>query len=138
MQSPGYPPMPRVLSVRQPHASAFFYADPRKDVENRRWPTDYRGALFIHAALTEDPDWKKSPNADLLSALPADMVARRGVIMGMVQLTGCVRDSDSRWALPGYHHWVMQYPASFPGRVVEERGRLRLWIPDTTWLRRMS
>jgi hypothetical protein len=38
-----------ILTVRQPWASAIFHAG--KDIENRVWPTDYRGRLWIHAGL---------------------------------------------------------------------------------------
>lgn len=38
------------LSVRDPWARAMFYGKPLKDVENRRWSTDYRGDLLIHVS----------------------------------------------------------------------------------------
>lgn len=39
---------PRILSVRQPWA--FAIARGWKPIENRSWPTDYRGPLLIHAS----------------------------------------------------------------------------------------
>lgn len=43
----------KLLTVRQPWASCFF-AVPMKVIENRRWPTKYRGRLWIHAAKEDD------------------------------------------------------------------------------------
>ena len=54
----------RILSVRQPYASAFFDSrtNRRKFVENRTWvpPGGYRGLLFIHASSL---DRRPSPAA---------------------------------------------------------------------------
>jgi hypothetical protein len=43
---------PVALSVRQPWAWAIVSG--YKDVENRSWPTNYRGTLFIHAGQRLD------------------------------------------------------------------------------------
>ncbi|MFG2794304.1 hypothetical protein [Streptomyces sp. NPDC048419] len=40
----------RALTLWQPWASCIVYATKR--VENRRWATDYRGWLLIHAGAT--------------------------------------------------------------------------------------
>jgi len=38
------------LTIKQPWAWAFFAdSENRKDVENRRWRTNYRGRGYIHA-----------------------------------------------------------------------------------------
>lgn len=132
MQNRDFPP-PRVLSVRQPHAAAFFYADPPKDIENRGWRASYTGALFIHAAIREDPHWRRSPMADVLAALPVAALAVRGAIIGMCELTSYTRDSSSPWAVPGLWHW--QIEAIFPMLEIAERGRLSLWVPESAWLR---
>jgi hypothetical protein len=65
----------RVLTVRQPRASAITYAG--KDVENRTWPTRYRGLLCIHAGMTVEPD----------DVLPPGTPVPRGAIIGHVTLT---------------------------------------------------
>jgi hypothetical protein len=51
-------PGPRVLSIRQPWAWAI--ASGRKKVENRKWSTQYRGTVYIHASSRLDRhgmDW---------------------------------------------------------------------------------
>lgn len=132
MQHADYPP-PRALTVRQPNASAFFYADPAKDVENRSWPTAYRGPLFIHAAMRDAPHWQRSAMAGALAAIPAHARAVHGAIIGLVELTGCVRDSGSPWAIPGRWHWTIE--PVFPMLDIAERGQLNLWVPQSAWLR---
>jgi len=107
----------RILTVRQPWASAIIYAG--KDVENRRWTTKYRGRLYIHAGMQVDAD----------DVLPRDTPAPRGAIIGHVELVGIVTDSASRWAEAGQYHWVLgaAVPLAAP---VPARGRLGLWSPD--------
>lgn len=39
---------PKALSIRQPWADAIIWHD--KDVENRNWPTKFRGPFCIHAS----------------------------------------------------------------------------------------
>src|SRR5690242_9023233 len=42
----------RIISIRQPWAALIVHGF--KDVENRTWPTRYRGAVLIHASLRPD------------------------------------------------------------------------------------
>ena len=42
----------KVLSIRQPWAQ--LVASGAKDVENRTWPTRYRGPVLIHASQRAD------------------------------------------------------------------------------------
>ena len=132
MHHSDYPP-PRALSVRQPWASALFYATPRKNVENRSWRTNFRGPLFVHASLRTDPNWESSPMAAALAEIPPEVTAIRGAILGMVELSGIVRDADSPWARRGAWHW--QVEEIFPMIEIAEPGRLSLWVPDFSWLR---
>lgn len=69
----------RVLSVRQPFASAFFDSRPgrTKFIENRTWrpPSDYSGPIFIHASSLD-----RKPKPDELDPPtegcdPADVTA---------------------------------------------------------------
>lgn len=108
--------MDRVLTLKQPHASAIFDG---KNVENRTWSTNYRGRLWIHAGLSVDR-----------SMLPANWDGLpRGVILGHVDLVDVVRDSDSMWAEPGCFHWVLENPMSI--EPIAHRGGqgLRRFIP---------
>ena len=93
----------KCLSVKQPWAALIVSGI--KDVENRSWPTSYRGRILIHAA--------KQP--DRLAVLPKfkGTVLPRvegvyGAIIGSVEVVDCVRDHASRWAQPDQWHWLLR------------------------------
>jgi hypothetical protein len=108
--------MAKVLTVRQPWASAIIWAG--KDVENRSWPTSYRGRLYVHAGMRlEDED-----------VLPADVPVPRGCIIGYVDLVDVMTGSQSRWAEPGQYHWLLANPVPLP-EPLPCKGALGLWNP---------
>jgi hypothetical protein len=74
-----------------------------KDVENRSWSTPYRGSLAIHAGMLLDASICKTLGLD-------SATVKTGVILGMVDLVDCVRDSESRWAEPAMYHWLLRNP----------------------------
>lgn len=99
------------ISIRQPWAWAIIHAG--KDIENRDWPTRFRGPVCIHAAkgMTRDE------YEDCLAAvhhisrghpfpsgltLPSFDALDRGGIVGTAEITGCVSDSDSPWFFGKY------------------------------------
>ena len=113
----------KVLTVRQPWASAIVQG--LKDVENRTWPTKYRGELLIHAGSAKPSKELIATYEQLYGALPEDMVY--GAIVGKVTVNGCVVDSDSHWAFENHWHWELSdaveiepFPCS---------GQLSLWTP---------
>ena len=58
-------------------------------------------------------------------ALPG-VTAPRGVILGLVRLVGCVRDSTSSWAIPGLWHWLLADAVPLP-EPVPCKGAQGLW-----------
>ena len=73
------------LSLKQPWATLLVYG--RKFIEVRRWPTDRRGRILIHAAGISDPRpeaWKHLPE-ELQEA-----ARLTGGIIGAAELTGCL------------------------------------------------
>jgi hypothetical protein len=97
------PDGPRVLTVKQPWAGMIIHGG--RDVENRSWRTRYTGLLLIYAAVDPDPAGMEFAET---SGITVPLEYR--VIVGSVQLTGCVRDSASRWAAPGSWHWLLEQP----------------------------
>jgi hypothetical protein len=97
------------LTVREPWATAIIHLG--KSIENRSWPTNHRGRIWIHAANkppdstdygdlleiidhTEDPDRfytqdEDDPDAgDILDQF--DFHAHLGCIIGSVEVADCV------------------------------------------------
>jgi hypothetical protein len=92
-----------VLSIRQPWAWLIVHGG--KDIENRSWPTKFRGLFLIHAgkgctrqeyadagAFAWCNDVAPPPLADL----------QRGGIVGVAEIVDCVSDSDSDWFVGDY------------------------------------
>ena len=124
----------RVLTVRQPHAHLLVHGSPNtglKDVENRSKPTRYRGTLLIQASAKVDQAAYTEYIAEGVELPPAEDLVT-GAIIGSVQVTGCVRDSRSRWAIPGYWHWLTAAPhAADP--VIPCKGQLSMFGAPDGW-----
>ncbi len=111
----------KALTVRQPWASLIMAGI--KDVENRTWPTSYRGPLVIHAGLGLDHD-AFTVHGRLLDELP------RGVVLGTVELVGCVRGHPSPWAEADCWNWLVADPRPLAAPV-PAKGKLGMWdVPD--------
>ncbi|HZR35695.1 MAG TPA: ASCH domain-containing protein [Nevskia sp.] len=88
----------KALSILQPWAWAI--AQGYKDVENRRWPTKYRGWFLIHAGKT----WSYEQDDDLAACMEqfpqlpwASTTFQRGGAIGIAQIVACVEQHNSRW-----------------------------------------
>ncbi len=55
-----------------------------------------------------------------------------GAIIGSVQVTGCVRDSRSRWAIRGYWHWLTAAPR-VANPVIPIKGQLSMFAAPDGW-----
>lgn len=123
--------MVKALTLHQPWAWATIYGG--KDVENRRWRTRHRGPLLIHAGMGADPD---GPAAVLKTiadphvfAHPRSAWDARGLVIGLVFLADILTDSPSQWAIPGWYHWVFEFPSAIDPPI-PQRGRPGLWTPS--------
>jgi len=86
------------LSIRQPWAWLITHG--HKDIENRNWKTNRRGKIFIHASkgmTKRDYDEAKLFVTPTGITLPPITQLERGGIVGSVEITGCVSQSDSFW-----------------------------------------
>lgn len=93
----------KCLTVCQPFASLIMLPDDddrAKRVENRTWPTSYRGLMLIHAGKSKE--W--------LDGYQWDEPLVLGAILGICRLSDCVRKGDSvseeRWKwLRAHEHY---------------------------------
>jgi len=104
--------LPQVaLSIRQPWAWAIVYAG--KDIENRDWPTKFRGPVCIHAAkgMTKDEfnafmrtihDVSLTRPFPEGASVPHSSALERGGIIGVAEIVDCVDRSDSPWFFGRY------------------------------------
>jgi hypothetical protein len=102
----------RILTVRNPWAYAIIHMG--KCIENRKWSTDYRGPVAIHAGKQLDP----SAFAEILDItgfdVPAAGAEPLGAIIGVVDLVDAHDAHDpaecSQWAQEGAKHLVLANP----------------------------
>jgi len=87
------------LSIKQPWA--WLIANGFKDIENRTWPTNYRGPVLIHAGKSVDRgayDWIASTIPDAAAArIPVISTLPKGGIVGYAEIIDCVANSQSKW-----------------------------------------
>lgn len=119
------------LSIRQPWASLILKAG--KDIENRCWPTKYRGRILIHAAkgCTRDELDDALDFAELACGVRYTVDLKtipRGGIVGSVEIVDCVKHSASRWFI-GDYGFVLRDPRPLPFR--PWKGQLGFFgVPD--------
>src|SRR5215469_18557457 len=77
----------KILSIRQPWA--YLITRGSKNIENRSWPTNYRGPVLIHASLKID----KQPCVD--HGLDPTKLETGGVV-GIAEIVDCVTTHRSR------------------------------------------
>lgn len=106
----------KALSIRQPWAWAIVHA--LKDIENRTWPTSYRGPVLIHAAkgmtraeYADVAEFLQEFNPPI--ALPPFEALDRGGLVGIADITGCVQESPSPWFF-GPHGFKLENVRSLP------------------------
>lgn len=104
--------LPRfALSIRQPWAWAIIFAG--KDIENRDWPTRFRGPVCIHAAKGMT-NRELAEFCEFFDDLPGPRYGRggplvphkddliRGGIIGVAEIVDCVEESASPWFFGRY------------------------------------
>jgi hypothetical protein len=104
----------KALSIRQPWAWAILRAGKR--IENRSWPTRFRGPVLIHAGVYKPKQQDVDDfNAAFFKAVPSiedrkricpqfteALSLYRGGIVGRAVIVDCVSQSDSPWFFGPY------------------------------------
>lgn len=110
----GLPPL--AISIRQPWVHCIL--EHGKNIENRSWPTKFRGHVCLHAAkgmkvgefndcmdFVDDIlplDSQMAVASRRASALDASSIHRRGGIVAIAQIVDCVTSSKSPWFMGQY------------------------------------
>ncbi len=93
----------KALSVRQPWAWLIVHG--HKDIENRTWPTRFRGRVLIHASkgMTR-AEYEDAADFAYFHGGVQQMTTfeemERGGIVGVATITDCTDNSGSRWHMP--------------------------------------
>lgn len=130
----------KAISIRQPWAWAILSAG--KDIENRDWPTRFRGPVLIHASkgmtLDEYEGFVDTCRAarnldDRVKGyihIPDFDELQRGGIVGQAEIVDCVEASPSPW-FAGRYGFVLRNPKPLPFRPF--RGMLGFFdVPELT------
>ena len=115
------------LSIQQPWA--WLIVNGYKDIENRTWPTTFRGKFLVHTGKRFDRDgydWiveQKLARQGIILPEKSELLAQCGGIVGNAVITDCVQEHDSKWFF-GPYGFVLDVTKSKPGPFVPYRGRL--------------
>ena len=131
----------KALSVRAPWWWAILHG---KDIENRDWPTRFRGRVLIHASKWWSYREVVEDARDIYELIPSivqegDMRNFKpygGHIVGSVEIVDCVNRSNSPWFF-GSYGFVLARPVTF-AEPIPFKGALGFFdvpdnlIPNTT------
>ena len=121
--------MAKAISVRAPWWWFILYGG--KDIENRNWPTRFRGTVYLHAStwwrgseVFEDIEYAYAITRRKWELTTDQMVLNRGrgCIVGKVDIVDCVTTSSSPWFF-GKYGFVLRNPVTF-SRPVPCKGAL--------------
>lgn len=151
----------KVLSVRQPWVWLMIRPDLHgeerkaasmdgrmKIIENRSWPTAYRGPVLIHAAkamtaleyMSAERYLEDFPREKGIApvVLPPMNQLQRGGIVGMARLVDCIAPASrtggeqSHWHVKGMYGWRLADACALPFEAL--KGRLGLFEPPLHFL----
>lgn len=88
------------LSIQQPWAWAICHLG--KDVENRSWPTKFRGQFLVHAGKRVDSDGYDYLYDHWRVEAPDEKSIGCGGIVGIAEIVDCVSKSSSPWFFGPY------------------------------------
>jgi hypothetical protein len=101
--------LPRLaLSIRQPWA--WLIVNGHKDIENRDWPTKFRGLVCIHAGQKVEIEAAHAVQSCIHPVTSEDVLwdhfvptgKGTGGIVGVAEIVDCVEASDSPWFVGRY------------------------------------
>jgi hypothetical protein len=118
------------LTLWQPWASAVVLLG--KDVENRGKPPPRAllgRPLAIHAGLAYDEAAAEDIRREFHLPVADRKQAPLGAVVGLAVLRGSVRNSASRWAVPGQEHWLVEQAVALPRPIPCKGAQGFWWVP---------
>jgi hypothetical protein len=100
----------KIISIRQPWASLIVSG--LKDVENRTWPTRYRGSVLIHASQRADNLTSEEIERRFGVRPPAELPL--GGVVGITDNVDCVKDHLSKWYAHSQRAFVLANSRPLP------------------------
>src|ERR1700730_13089877 len=100
----------KIISIRQPWAALIVHGF--KDIENRTWPTRYRGPVLVQAALRGDDVSSEEIDRRFGVRLSCELLL--GGIVGVTEIVDCVRPHPSKWYAPGCYGFVLTNSQPLP------------------------
>lgn len=140
----------KAITIKQPWASLI--VEGIKDVENRTWPTKFRGRVLIHAGANPVKfialgDILTQQQFDFFKGNISPFIGNHlGAIIGSVEIVDCVINHTSIWAEKSYfnvtsnplpleeenepdyivYNWVLANPIKFE-KPIPAKGKLSFW-----------
>ncbi len=118
----------KALSIQQPWAWAIMNG---KTVENRTWPTHFRGRFLIHTGKKFDPfgyDWILEHRGLLTAEIPHRELFSCGGFVGRSRIIDCVDRHSSPFF---FGPWGFVLTDSHPIEFIPYRGQLGFFdVPD--------
>jgi len=127
----------KAITIKQPWASLII--EGLKDVENRTWPTKFRGRVLVHASAAIDKnaiDRISLINDELAKKIKHELICNKlplGVIIGHVEIVSClchthhsINDTKSIWAEKDAWHWILANPTKIM-EPIPAKGKLSFW-----------
>jgi len=94
--------------------------------------------VLIHSSLNQLRWWEIKQDNELIEMLDRSGFGKKmndtsnypiGTIIGSVEITGCVTDSESKWAMPDHFHFTLAHAVRFP-KPIPAKGKLGFWEYD--------
>lgn len=131
----------KAITVKQPWA--YLICSGLKDIENRTWPTKFRGRVLIHASGSHGRRFKINLTDEQMKAayesISEQAINKKfgfGAIIGSVEIVDCVINHPSIWAEKGtktvpfkkqvIYNWVLANPVLFP-EPIQVKGKQSFW-----------
>ena len=113
------------ISLREPWIYAILHLG--KDIENRRWKSNFTGRLYLHASKTFDHAGYDHLVNVLKLKLPKPHEFRLGGIVGAIDIDGYVVEHESMW-FQGPFGYVLKNPKELQFKYL--KGRLGIFSVD--------